>query len=114
MLGYKLPFLRPLHQRQTRSTVVQEGKPTDLINGAIRSLIYKGAISVKNRCPQQFISTPFPVKKGQEIGEFHPVINLKALNGFLLTDKFKMEGLHAPRFLLRKSDYMMKLDLRNA
>ena len=81
---------------------------------AIQSLISKGAISVVNPCPQQFISTLFLVEKGQGTGEFRPVINLKALNRFLPKEKFKMEGLHTARSLLRKGDYMMKLDLRDA
>ena len=81
---------------------------------AIQSLISKGAISVLNPCPQQFISTLFPVEKGQGTGEFRPVINLKALNRFLPKEKFKMEGLHTARSLLRKGDYMLKLDLRDA
>ena len=112
--GYKIPFLRPPHQWRARPIVVQEGQPTELMKEAIQSLISKGAISVVNPCPQQFISTLFLVEKGQGTGEFRPVINLKALNRFLPKEKFKMEGLHTARSLLRKGDYMMKLDLRDA
>jgi len=64
-------------------------------------------------CPQQFISRLFLVEKGPGTGEFRPVINLKALNRFLPKEKFKMEGLHTARSLLRKGDYMMKLDLKD-
>ena len=81
---------------------------------AIQSLISKGAISVVDPCPQQFISTLFLVEKGPGSGEFRPVINLKALNRFLPKEKFKMEGLHTARSLQRKGDYMMKLDLKDA
>ena len=112
--GYKIPFFRIPHQLQAHLTVVQEGQPTELMKGAIRSLISKGAISVVNPCPQQFISTLFLVEKGQGTGEFHLLINLKALNRFLPKEKFKMEGLHTARFLLRKGDYMMKPDLKDA
>ena len=84
------------------------------MKGAIQSLISKGAISVVNPGPQQFISTLFLVEKGQGTGEFRPVINLKALNRFLPKEKFKMEGLHTARSLLRKGDHMMKLDLKDA
>lgn len=48
--GYKIPFLRPLCQWQARATDVQEGQPTELMKGAIQSLISKGAISVVNPC----------------------------------------------------------------
>ena len=111
--GYKIPFLRPPHQWWARPTVVREGQPTELMKGAIQSLISKGAISVVNPCPQQFISTLFLVEKGQGMGEFRPVINLKALNRFLPKEKFKMEGLHTACSLPRKGDYMMKLDLKS-
>ena len=77
-------------------------------------LISKGAISVVNLCLQQFIFTLFLVEKGQGTGESLLVINLKALNRFPPKDKFKMEGLHPARSLLRKGDYMMKLDLKYA
>ena len=95
--GYKIPFLRPPHQWRDRPTVFQEGQPTELMKGEIQSLISKGAISVVNPFPQQFISTLFLVEKGQGTGEFCPLINLKAPNRFLPKEKFKMEGLHTAR-----------------
>ena len=76
--------------------------------------ISRGAISVVDPCPEQFISTLFLVEKGPGTGEFRPVINLKALNRFLPKEKFKMEGLHTTRSLLRRGDFMMKLDLKDA
>ena len=94
-----LPFLRPPHQWRTRPTVVQEGQSTELMKGAIQALISKGAISVVDPCPQQFISTLFLLEKGSGTGEFRPVINLKALNRFLAKKKFKMDGA-----LLREND----------
>ena len=112
--GYKIPFLRATIQWRARPTVVQEGQPMELMKGAIQSLIAKGAISLVDPCSQQFISTFLLVEKGPETGEFHLVINLKALNRFLPKEKFKMEGLHTARSLLRKGDYMMKLDLKDA
>ena len=42
------------------------------------------------------------------------MIKLRALNRFLPKEKFKMEGLHTARSLLRKGDYLMKLDLKDA
>lgn len=112
--GYRIPFVRTPHQWRARPTVVQEGRPTELMREAIRSLISKGAVLRVNPCPQQFISTLFLVEKGSGTGEFRPVINLKALNRFLPKEKFKMEGLHTARSLLRQGDYMMKLDLKDA
>lgn len=112
--GYKIPFLRPPHQWRTHPTVVQEGRPTELMKGEIQSQISKGAISLVNPCPQQFISTLFLVEKGQGTGEFRSVINLKALKRFLPKDKFKMEKFRIARSLLQRGDYMMKLELKDA
>lgn len=52
VLAYKIPFLRLPRQWRARPTVVQEGQPTELMKGAIQSLISKGAISVVDPCPQ--------------------------------------------------------------
>lgn len=81
---------------------------------AIQTLVSKGAVRVVASHPQQFVSTLFLVEEGQGTGEFRPVINLKALNRFLTKERFKMEGLHTVRSLLRVEDFMMKLDLKDA
>lgn len=79
-----------------------------------QSLISRGAIFVVDPCPEQFISTLFLLEKGPGTGEFHPVINWKAPNRFPPKEKFKMEGLHTTRSLLRRGDFMMKLGLKDA
>ena len=79
-----------------------------------QSLISRGAISVVDPCPEQFISTLFLVEKGPGTGDFHPVINWKSPNRFPPKEKFKMEGLHTTRSLLRRGDFVMKLDLKDA
>ena len=43
-----------------------------------------------------------------------PSVNLRQLNSFVETPKFKMEGLALLRSILRENDYMMKLDLKDA
>ena len=112
--GYKIPFLSPPHQWRARPTVAREGRPRELMKESIQSLISRGAISVVDPSPEQFISTLFLVEKGPGTGEFRPVINLKALNRFLPKETFRMEGLHTARSLLRRGDFMMKLDLKDA
>ncbi len=39
--------------------------------------------------------------------------NLKPLNQFLVYEHFKMEGIHILRDLLRKGDYLIKIDLKD-
>ena len=43
-----------------------------------------------------------------------PVIILKHLNQFIPNQHFKIEGLHCLRNILKKGDYMCKLDLKDA
>jgi hypothetical protein len=61
---------------------------------------------------QGFISALFLVpKKG---GGQRPVVNLRPLNQYIPYEHFKMEGIHMLRDLLRKGDYMVKIDLKDA
>ena len=41
-------------------------------------------------------------------------MNLRPLNQFLPYEHFKMEGIHMVRDLLRKGDFMVKIDLKDA
>ena len=50
-------------------------------------------------------------KKG---GGQRPVVNLKALNTFVHSEHFKMEGLHILPNLIQTGDDMIKLDLKDA
>ena len=51
--------------------------------------------------------------KRQEV-KFHPIVNLKPLNKFIKYEHFKMENLKTVRFLVRKGDYFIKLELTDA
>ena len=79
---------------------------------AIVNLLAKGTVKAVQPQDDQFTSTLFLV--GTDNGEFRPVINLRALNGFLSKESFKMEGPQVVRSLLQKGDFMMKLDLKDS
>lgn len=59
-----------------------------------------------------FVSSIFLVDKKD--GGHYPVINLKNLNSFVNFQHFKMEGTHMLQDLLKKGDFMLKLDLKDA
>ena len=59
-----------------------------------------------------FVSSLFVVLKKE--GGHRPVINLKPLNGLIPYERFKMESIHMLKDLLRKGDYMVKIDLKDA
>ena len=76
-------------------------------------MLNKGAIvETQNYLEVEFISNFFLVEKKDE--DNRPVINLKHLNHFIPYQRFKMEGLHCLRNVLKKGDYMCKLDLKHA
>ena len=83
-----------------------------LITEEVQELLAKQAIREAQIFPNSFISQLFLVeKKG---GRQRPVINLKALNSFVRSEHFKMEGLHILPDIIQTGDYMIKLDLKDA
>ena len=67
---------------------------------------------VYSHTPQtEFYSVLFLVPKKN--GQMRPVINLKALNQWVETPHFKMEGLTTLRDLLRQGDGLVKVDLKD-
>ena len=76
-------------------------------------MILQGAIHpVTSNTEGGFVSSIFLVDKKD--GGHRPVINLKNLNSFVDFQHFKMEGIHMLRDLLKKGDFMVKLDLKDA
>ena len=81
-----------------------------LCNEEVRMLLEKGAI--KETDSAGFISGIFLIPK--KSGGFRPIINLKKLNSFVFYRHFKMEGVSTVKQLIRKGDFMAKLDLKDA
>lgn len=59
-----------------------------------------------------FYSQMFLVPK--KSGGFRPIFNARPLNQYIEVEHFKMEGLHVARLLLRKDDWLYKVDLKDA
>ena len=59
-----------------------------------------------------FVSQIFLVPKKD--GGHRPVVNLKALNKFIVEEHFKMEGFHMVKDLVKPGDWLAKLDLKDA
>ena len=74
-------------------------------------MLNKGfVVETPNHLKREFIGNLFLVEKKYEGNQ--PVINLKHLNQFIPYQHVKMEGLHCFRNILKKEDYMCKLDLK--
>ena len=86
-----------------------------LIDQEVQELLAKQAVHYVPTSRQNelgFISSLFIVpKKG---GGHRPVINLRPLNSFIPYEHFKMESIHMLKDLLRKDDYLVKVDLKDA
>ena len=78
----------------------------------VEDLIKKRAITEVADGSGGFVCSLFVIPK--KSGGFRPIINLKPFNRFIRYEHFKMENLESVRFLLRKGDWMAKLDLKDA
>ena len=50
----------------------------------------------------------------KKTGGHRPIVNFKPLDKFIVYEHFKMENLETVRFLVRKGDWFIKLDLKDA
>ena len=86
---------------------------TNLIHDKLTKLLQKQAIQLVDQPAETgFLSNIFLVPKKD--GGQRPVINLKALNQFVNTEHFKMEGIHTVKDLLRQGDWLAKVHLKDA
>ena len=81
-----------------------------LLSQAIVDLVGNGAVKEVQDQDDQFLSTMFAVKQSKEI---RPIFNLKALNNYVESQKFKLESLDLVKTILKPNDYLMKLDLKD-
>jgi hypothetical protein len=79
-------------------------------NEEVWALLQKGAAVRASKIG--FVSSMFIIKKAS--GGFRPIINLKKLNDFLVYRQFKMEGLPTLKHFIRKGDWLVKIDLKDA
>ena len=84
---------------------------TVALDKEVQDLLEKEAIE-RISDPGGFYSPLFVVPKKD--GGWRPIINLKQLNHFLDTTHFKMESILSLRDILKKDDYMIKVDLKDA
>ena len=113
--GYLIEFMTKPAQTRTPISMFTTQENQNLIDQEVQELLAKQAVhpaSPSSQHEQGFISSLFVVPKK---GEGHqPVINLKPLNMFLPYEHFKMESINMLKDLLRKDDYLVKIDLKDA
>ena len=107
--GYQIDFLSEPHQPHTPHYSVEQNQ---LIVEEVQELLNKGAIEEIHSPRREFYSNLFLVPKKD--GWQRPVINLKALNQFVQTQHFKMEGIHTLKDPINQKDWLAKVDLKDA
>ena len=110
--GYRLEFFAVPQQVVAPVTVVKGLTQQNVMQEEIEKLLLKGAIQLVSPSNGQFFSRLFLVPK--KTGDLRPVINLRPLNKFIIRKHFKMENLQNVTQLVRKGDYMVTIDLKDA
>ena len=110
--GYRLEFFAVPQQVVAPVTVVKGLTQQNVMQEEIEKLLLKGAIQLVSPSNGQFVSRLFLVPK--KTGDLRPVINLRPLNKFIIRKHFKMENLQNVTQLVRKGDYMVTIDLKDA
>ncbi|KAI9555870.1 hypothetical protein GHT06_018387 [Daphnia sinensis] len=94
--------------------VIMDKEKTSICNLEVESLKKKGAIVIApSTIENSFISNQFVVPK-KATGKYRPIFNLKALNRFIRYEHFKMECLDNVKYLIRRNDWLINLDLQDA
>ena len=113
--GYQTQFLdNPVQERPPVQNPHSQANQI-IIDQEVQELLSKGAVHYAQSSPSQepgFVSSLSVIPKKD--GGHRPVINLKPLNSFIPYEHFKMESIHMLKNLLRKGDYMVKIDLKDA
>lgn len=110
--GLVIHFLSPPVQHSLPHEVVMSDEMQSICNSELSSLLKKRAVTEVTERSDGFVCSFFCVpKKG---GGFRPIVNLKPLNQFIAYEHFKMENLETVRYLVRKGDWFLKLDLKDA
>ena len=113
--GYQIPFSTPPPPLSPDPIPFVTYPPSSFkgkaLLGEVRSLIDKGAVELAPPSPD-FCSRLFVVWKTS--GSWCPMINLSFLNGFVLQTLFKMEISLSVLRAVRRHDWMVSIDLKDA
>ena len=111
--GWEIPLLSTPHQGRLPHDVTMNSAETAAADREVESMLAKGAIREAIPKSDQFVSNFFVTPK-KEDNQYRPIINLRGMDKFIPYHHFKMEGLKDVKHLLRKGDWMCKLDLKDA
>ena len=116
--GYLIDFIEEPFQSSFPPDCVMSDEMSIVCDQEVEALLLKKSIFKISQPNDGFVSNMFAVKKKKENDSdpqlWRPIINLKRLNSFVFYEHFKMEGLDSVKFIVRKGDWMVKVDLKDA
>ena len=116
--GYQLPFqeLPPLSPVPIPFRTYHPSSPQyKALSAEIQDMFSKGVIEeVPLPLNSGYYARIFVVPKGDKGEEWRPVIDLSSLNNYLLLTPFKMETSKSVLLSIRRDDFMISLDLKEA
>lgn len=110
--GVKIKFFKKVYQNQIPTVRIDSKRKKENYDKTISTLFNKGIIEYCKPCKNQFLSSYFLVPKSD--GSFRFILNLKALNKFIDTKHFKMEGVKTASELIFPGNFMGSIDLQDA
>ncbi len=110
--GVKIDFVDLPFQSSLPSSIAMTTEMQSVCDLEVANLLSKKAIIEIDDDSSGFISSLFVIAK--KSGGYRPIVNLKPLNSFVRYEHFKMEGLETVKSLVRKGDWLVKLDLKDA
>ena len=110
--GVRLNLSGTPNQQSKPPKPILDSEKSKALDMELEKLRAKRTISPAHDRTESFLSPMFLVPKAD--GSWRPVINLRSLNQFVVSPHFKMEGIRVVKGLLRKNDWMVKLDLKDA
>ena len=111
-LGLLIEFTRYPSQEVEPVALRMSRDQLEVCDKEVENLVGKGAITMADESIQGFISTLFAVPK--KPSGFRPILNLKDLNCSVTYNNFKLEHIEQARYLLKKNDWLAKIDLKDA
>ena len=116
---HKLAVMQDLVSKRLQSSIVEQIPTPDFSSPKTRfalatAMCYYGGIPwLVPALILPFVSILFPVPKPHS-DAFRDVMGMSKFNDFVIPKKFKMEGLHTVRAMLRPLDYMAVIDVDSA
>ena len=109
--GLKLEVVSTLPHQVIHQTQL-DSKKAQALPDKVNKLFQKKAIVPAIQDGTGFVSPVFVLPKAG--GQCRPVINLKALNHFVIAPHFKMESIKTVKYLIYKDDWLTKPNLKDA